>query len=46
VLIMLGTCAGLLKEMRAESRPVVAEPRLGAPPAAPAIAPGEAPAGP
>jgi choline/carnitine/betaine transport len=46
VLIMLGTCAGLLKEMRAESRPVVAEPRLGAPPAAPAVASGEAPAGP
>jgi choline/carnitine/betaine transport len=46
VLIMLGTCAGLLKEMRAESGAVVAEPRPGAPPAAPAIAPGEAPAGP
>jgi choline-glycine betaine transporter len=45
VLIMLGTCAGLLKEMRAESPAVVAEPRPGAPPAAPAVVSGEAPAG-
>jgi glycine betaine transporter len=45
VLIMLGTCVGLLKEMRAESRPAVAEPRPGAPPAAPVVAGGEASAG-
>jgi glycine betaine transporter len=45
VLIMIGTCAGLLKEMRAEPPPLVGEARPGAPPAAPAVASGEAPAG-
>jgi glycine betaine transporter len=45
VLIVLGMCAGLLKEMRAESPLAVAEPRPGAPPPTPAVAPGEAPAG-
>jgi glycine betaine transporter len=40
VLIMLGVCAGLFKEMRAESPPVVAVAQ-----APPAVATGEAPAG-
>jgi glycine betaine transporter len=45
VLIVLGMCVGLLKEMRAEAPVAVAEPRPGAPPPTPAVAPGEAPAG-
>jgi len=44
VLIVLGMCVGLVKEMRAEAPVAVAEPRPGAPPT-PAVAPGEAPAG-
>jgi glycine betaine transporter len=45
VLIVLGMCVGLLKEMRAEAPMAVAQPRPGAPPPTPAAAPGEAPAG-
>jgi hypothetical protein len=45
VLIVLGMCAGLLKEMRAESPVAVAQPRPEAPAPSPAVAPGEAPAG-
>jgi glycine betaine transporter len=45
VLIVLGMCVGLLKEMRAEAPVAVAQPRPGAPPPTPAVAPGEAPAG-
>jgi glycine betaine transporter len=45
VLIVLGMCVGLLKEIRAEAPVAVAEPRPGAPPPAPAVAPGEAPTG-
>lgn len=45
VLIVLGMCVGLFKEMRAEAPVAVAQPRPGAPPPSPAVAPGEAPAG-
>jgi glycine betaine transporter len=46
VLIVLGMCAGLFKELRAESPFAAAQPRPGAPPPSPVVAPGEAPAGP
>jgi glycine betaine transporter len=46
VLIVLGMCAGLIKELRAESPAVVVQPEPAAPPpSSPVVAPGEAPAG-
>jgi glycine betaine transporter len=46
VLIVLGMCAGLIKELRAESPAVVVQPEPAAPPpSSSVVAPGEAPAG-
>jgi glycine betaine transporter len=48
VIIMLGTCAGLLKEMRDEHyvAPVPVQPRPAGPPGGAAVASGEMPASP
>jgi choline-glycine betaine transporter len=45
VLIVLGMCAGLFKEMRAESPAAVARPLPEPLPPSPAVASGDAPAG-